>query len=84
MFVVQTQNIIYGAIQKKIKSLYDKGTREFKKLISFLSLRDRLGLQRVPLYVLYKLSEMQTRKRESKPIIKFNSMYYSVIQLNII
>ena len=66
IFVVQNQFIKNGAIQKQqVKSLKDKGAREFQKLISFLSLRDRLVLQRAPLFIHnQKLFKMQNQKRE--------------------
>jgi len=66
MFVMQNQSIEIGAIRNlQVKSLNNKGVREFKKLISFLSLRDRLVLQRTPCFINHKISNMQNRKREN-------------------
>jgi len=50
---------------KQAKSLYDKGTREFKKLISCPSLCDRLVSQRVPLFIHNQnFFNMRNQKRE--------------------
>lgn len=69
MFVVQIRliQISYGAIHPlQVKSLNDKGAREFKKLISFPSFHDWLGLQRAPFFNFIKFSNMQTKKRENR------------------
>jgi hypothetical protein len=65
MFVVQNQFIKNGANSNfKSKEPKDKGAREFRKLISFLSFRDRLVLQRAPLFINQIFFKMQNHKRE--------------------
>lgn len=65
IFVVQIKSITNGANSKFYsKEPKDKGAREFKKLISFLSLRDWFGLQRAPLFINQIFFRMQTKKRE--------------------
>lgn len=57
-------SLFNGAIQKYFKSLYDKGSRAFWKRISYPSLRDGLGLQRLPHFIHFKIYAMQTRKKK--------------------
>lgn len=65
IFVVQNQFIKYGANSNfNSKEPKNKGAREFQKLISFLSLRDRLVLQRAPLFINQIFFKMQNQKRE--------------------
>lgn len=54
----------YGAIHQENKSLENKGSRAFWKRISSPSLRDVLGLQRLPHCFTTKNYEMQTRKKK--------------------
>lgn len=65
MFVMQNTFIkLYGTIHnKQVKSLYDKGIREFQKLISFLSFHDWCVLQRMPIFITLQSSfKMQNTK----------------------
>ena len=59
-----------------LKSLYDKGEQEFKKLNSYLSLRDGIGVQCSPIFFnLNNFCRMDTNKKNKKnehPLVNFN------------